>query len=121
MKNWKGSALGPVLAGAAAGAVNGLFGAGGGMVLVPLLTLCTDLEEDEVFPASVSVILPVCLVSLGAMALGGPLPWGEALPYLIGSAAGGVLVGLFGRKIPTVWLHRGLGLLILWGGVRYLC
>ena len=112
VKNWKGSALGPVLAGAAAGAVNGLFG---------LLTLCTDLEEDEVFPASVSVILPVCLVSLGAMALGGPLPWGEALPYLIGSAAGGVLVGLFGRKIPTVWLHRGLGLLILWGGVRYLC
>ncbi len=113
--------LGPILAGSAAGAVNGLFGAGGGMVLVPLLTLLTDLKEEEVFPASVSVILPVCLVSLGAMAMNGPLPWGQALPYLAGSVLGGILTGLLGKKIPTLWLHRGLGLLILWGGVRYLC
>ena len=31
-------------AGICAGAVNGLFGAGGGMVLVPMLTLLTDME-----------------------------------------------------------------------------
>ena len=34
------------LAGLGAGAVNGMFGAGGGMVLVPLLTSLTDLEEQ---------------------------------------------------------------------------
>ena len=38
------------LAGLTAGAINGLFGAGGGMVLVPLLTWLTDLEDAEVFP-----------------------------------------------------------------------
>ena len=43
------------------------------------------------------------------------------LPYLIGSAFGGVAAGLWGRKIPTLWLHRFLGAMILWGGVRYLC
>ena len=35
-------------AGFLAGAVNGLFGAGGGMVLVPLLTSLSGLEEDEI-------------------------------------------------------------------------
>ncbi len=107
-------------AGALAGAVTGLFGAGGGMVLVPLLTLSGKLEDNQVFPASLSIILPICLVSLAVTALRGTLPWGEALPYLLGSAAGGILAGIWGRKIPVKWLHRGLGILILWGGWRYL-
>lgn len=112
--------LGLVLAGGCAGAVAGLFGAGGGMVLVPLLTALGGLGEEEVFPASLSIILPVCLVSLWITAASGSLPWKEAVPYLLGSAAGGIAAGIWGRKIPVIWLHRGLGILILWGGWRYL-
>ena len=113
--------LGLILAGAAAGAVNGLLGAGGGMVLVPLLTLLTTLEDDELFASSVAIILPICLVSLTATAITGTVAWRESLPYLAGSAIGGFLSGLFGERIPALWLHRGLGILILWGGIRYLC
>lgn len=109
------------ICGACAGAVNGLFGAGGGMVLVPLLTWLTLLPEDSVFPASVSIILPICIVSLTLTWRNGTVPWNIAIPYLIGSTAGGVLAGMFAKKIPTKWLHRLLGILILWGGVRYLC
>ena len=113
--------LGSILAGSAAGAVAGLFGAGGGMVLVPLLTLLTDTEEEALFPTSLSIMLPICIVSLTVTAVTGSLPWGDALPYLIGSAVGGILAGWFGQRIPVKWLHRFLGLLILWGGFRYLC
>ena len=112
---------GPLLAGAAAGIVAGLFGAGGGMVLVPLLTWLTDTKEDSLFPTSLSIMLPICLISLVAQAMIIPIPWREAFPYLIGSAAGGVAAGIFGQRIPTKWLHRILGILILWGGIRYLC
>jgi len=108
-------------AGLLAGAVNGLFGAGGGMVLVPLLTLLTDIEDKNIFPNSVSVILPICIVSLSISAINQGLPIAPALPYLIGSIGGGVLAGITAKRIPVKWLHRGLGLLILWGGVRYLC
>lgn len=113
--------FGPILAGLCAGAVTGLFGAGGGMVLVPLLTMLTSLEDDELFSASIAIILPICLVSLAATVISGTVAWREALPYLAGSAAGGVLAGCFGRKIPALWLHRALGIFILWGGIRYLC
>lgn len=112
---------GVAIAGLCAGAVNGLFGAGGGMVLVPLLTKLTDLEEQEVFPSSVSIILPICFVSLSMSLNLQTFDWSKSIPYLLGSGIGGLLAGLFGKKIPTLWLHRALGILILWGGVRYLC
>lgn len=113
--------MGYALAGLGAGAVAGLFGAGGGMVLVPLLTLLTAIEEEAVFPSSISIILPICLVTLIATAMTGTVDWQQALPYLFGSAAGGFLAGKWGKNIPVKWLHRGLGILILWGGYRYLC
>ncbi len=110
--------IGAYLSGALAGAANGLFGAGGGMVLVPGLERLTSVSENALFPTSVAVILPLCLVSLTVYGLHGDIPWQAAWPYLIGSALGGVLAGTLGKRIPTDWLHRILGLLILWGGVR---
>ena len=111
---------GIILAGIGAGAINGLFGAGGGMVLVPLLCLFTDLE-DEVFPVSVSMILPICLISLGFTLRADTVNWQQTLPYLLGSILGGLGAGFFGKKIPVLWLHRFLGAVVLLGGIRYLC
>ena len=111
---------GILLAGLGAGAVNGLFGAGGGMVLVPLLTALTAMDDAAIFPSSISIILPICLVSLTVTALTGSIAWAQSVPYLIGSAVGGIAAGLWGQKIPVKWLHRGLGILIIWGGLRYL-
>ena len=109
------------LAGAIAGCVNGLFGAGGGMVLVPLLSTSRDLAQNEIFPSSVSIILPMCFVTLLITSFHALLPWSASVPYLIGSIIGGIISGFVGKKIPTIWLHRILGILILYGGFRYLC
>lgn len=110
---------GIALAGTLAGAANGLFGGGGGMILVPVLGLLGALKEKEVFPASVTIILPVCIVSL--LVNFQKVPLGQTACFLVGSAVGGILAGSLGRRIPVKWLHRGLGILILWGGIRYLC
>jgi len=108
------------IAGGAAGIINGLFGAGGGMVLVPILGAKTGLNEQERFPASIAIIAPICIVSLLFSGLG-QLTLKQLLPYLAGSVLGGTAAGLWGQHIPTLWLHRFLGVLILWGGIRYLC
>ena len=118
---FKSKCFGMIIAGFCAGVVNGLFGAGGGMVLVPLLCIFTDLEHDQVFPASVSIILPICLVSLSFAIYHAGFQLDLIFPYLIGGTIGGTLAGLIGKRIPVVWLHRILGIMILWGGIRYLC
>ena len=116
MKHTTGAAI----AGFGAGTLNGLFGAGGGMVLVPLLSFLTDMDEDRLFATSVSILLPVCAVSLIFSGDWASFSFYTALPYLLGSAIGGILAGFGGKKIPSLWLHKGLGVLVIWGGIRYL-
>lgn len=108
------------ISGAAAGAANGLFGAGGGMILVPLLTRWGKLEDKKAFATSISIIAPLCLVSIGIYFFQGTLDVGLAVPYLIGGFFGGLLGGKLFRKIPAGFLHKALGIIILYGGVRSL-
>lgn len=91
------------------------------MVLIPLLRKMTDLEEDAVFPTCVTMILPMCITAIVITGLKEPLSWAQSLPYLIGGGIGGCFAGKYGSKIPVSWLHRTLGIMILWGGFRNLC
>ena len=109
-----------LLAGLAAGFVNGFFGAGGGMVLVPLLIWLVGLPDKLAFSSAISIILPLCVVSLVIYGRHDMLPLSDALPYLLGGAGGGVLAGLWFQKVPAKWLHLALGALILLGGARLL-
>lgn len=113
--------MGAALAGFLAGIVNGMFGGAGGMVLIPALARFTDARRDSLFSLSVRVMLFISAVTLALSALHAPLPWSEAAPYLIGGAAGGAAAGRWGSRIPVAWLHRIFGIMLLWGGVRYLC
>lgn len=108
------------LAGALAGVANGLFGGGGGSVLVPVLTRWCGLDRRRAFATSVAVILPLCALSVVVYFLRGGLEWGTAWPYVLGGAVGGWLGGRLFRGVRVDWLRRGFGLLLIYGGVRYL-
>lgn len=112
--------FGPYLSGGLAGVINGLFGAGGGMLLLPLLEKTTDLKEKEQFACAVCIILPLSLISAGVYLLRGGSFAMESVPYLVGGALGGVIAGLALKKVSAIWLHRLLGIFILWGGIRLL-
>ena len=112
--------IGAGITGFCAGSLNGLFGAGGGMVLVPFMRKLTDADEETLFPCSVAILFPICIVSLLFADGWKQFSWSNALPYLIGSFVGGLCAGMFGKRVPALWLHRTLGILIIWGGVRYL-
>lgn len=109
-----------LVCGTAAGVLSGLLGTGGGMALVMMLPYIPEYQGDNLFPACVCIMLPVCITGTVVFYVTGNLIYMNALPYLIGSAVGGLAAGLWGRKIPNIWLHRLFGILIIAGGIRQL-
>lgn len=109
-----------LVAGGAAGLVNGFFGGGGGMVLVPLLVSRCGLSQRQAFATSVAIILPLCILSAAIYWLRGQLDPVQALPYLLGGLVGGFLGGRMFGRMSMPWLRRLFALLILYGGVRAL-
>lgn len=108
------------VAGGLAGLCNGLFGGGGGSVLVPLLTRLCGLSQRQAFATSVAVILPLCVLSAGIYLARGRLDLVAAAPYLAGGALGGWLGGKWFGGMNMKWLRRLFGLLLIYGGIRCL-
>lgn len=90
-----------VLSGVLIGALNGLFGAGGGMIAVPVLTFLTGLDEKHAHATAIALILPLCLISTIAYALGGGIESGVVLPTVIGVIIGGFIGALLLKKISN--------------------
>ena len=109
-----------MVTGALAGLANGLFGAGGGLFLVPLFTGWVGLEQRRAFATSVAVIAPLCALSAGIYYLRGSLDPIAALPYLTGGLIGGLIGGKVFRRMSMVLLRRVFALLILYGAARAL-
>ena len=107
-----------IIAGGLAGLLNGLFGAGGGLVLVPLFISWFHIEEKQAFATSIAVILPLSLTSYILFQIQGGDVWRDALPYLLGGIVGGAISARLFRNVSTVWLHRVFSLLILYGAVK---
>lgn len=95
------------VSGALAGAVNGVFGGGGGMVLAPLLGSWCRVEEKRALANCVATILPCCVLSGGVYLVRTGLDWGMAWPYLAGGLAG------VGCGVLSAWGVGGGTLLLL--------
>ncbi len=108
------------LAGAAGGLVNGVFGGGGGQVLLPLLTHWGGVEQKRAFATCVAVVLPMTCLSAGIYLWQTAPPLGQVLPYLVGGLIGGFLGGATFRRVPVGVLRTIFGVFMLYAGVRYL-
>ena len=109
MKPEKGIKLKYLAAGGLAGLANGLFGAGGGLFLVPLLSGWAKMPRRRAFAASVGIILPLSGVSAVFYWVRGGLEWSGAWGVLLGGALGGLVSGKVFRRVPVRWLRRGFG------------
>lgn len=104
--------------GALGGLANGLFGAGGGLFLVPLFIYWCGLEQRTAFATSVAVIFPLSILSVFLYHQSGAFLLSATIPYCIGGALGGFIAGHIFQKVKLIWLRRAFGMLILYGGIR---
>src|SRR5215210_5837177 len=86
--------------GTAAGVFSGLFGVGGGTVIVPLLVMWLGYEEREATGTSLAAIVVIAAAAAGVQAAFGNVDYGKAA--LVGlPAIGGVVVGTWlQQRVP---------------------
>ena len=107
-------------AGGLAGLANGLFGGGGGMVFLPILSRWGELEARKLYATCVGVIFPVCALSAGIALWRQEFSLLQALPYRLGGGLGGFLGGKLYGKVPTKVLKWLFAAFLIYGGVKYL-
>lgn len=107
------------LGGLFAGLLNGMLGAGGGMIIVPMLNLL-GVNAKKSHATSVVIILSICLVSSFFYLYSGKLAIQDACPYILWGVPGSLIGAYLLTKIDDVWLHRIFGLLMLWAAYRML-
>lgn len=106
-----------IIAGSAAGIITGLFGTGGGMIFIPVLSFLR--KDSSPFKLSVAVMFPICAITAYLSFTKSAFDVSAFLPYLLGGAAGGLLSTKV--KVSTVILHIIFGGFLVWGGIRFLC
>jgi uncharacterized membrane protein YfcA len=98
--------------GTAAGAFSGLFGVGGGMIMVPLLILWLDYDERTATGTSLAAIIVISAVGATTQAFYGNLHVDDGL--LVGiPAVGGVLLGTWLQQRVSMRVISGLFALLL--------
>lgn len=107
------------LSGFAIGAVNGLLGAGGGMLAVPLLRRA-GLPQKQAHANAVAVILPITLLSAVLYLIKGYVGIPEAVPYIPGGLVGSLAGTLLLKRISPALLKRIFGGFMIYAGIRLL-
>lgn len=107
------------LTGILIGAVNGLFGAGGGMVAVPMLKK-SGMPQKRAHANAVAIILPITAVSALLYMLRGDVTLSGAWPFIPTGVLGAVIGTFCLKKIPSVWLGRIFGGFMVYAGLRLL-
>jgi uncharacterized membrane protein YfcA len=92
--------------GTAVGIVNGVFGAGGGTLLVPALENYMGLEAHKAHATAIAVILPLCAVSAAVYLWRVPADWTAVMWVSLGGMAGGVAGANLLNKLTSKWLHK---------------
>lgn len=90
--------------GLVAGALSGLFGVGGGILIVPGLVLLMGMEQRRAHGTSLAAIIPLAIAGVVGYALDGSVDWPAAGLLTAGAAVGAVVGTRVLRRFP----ERGL-------------
>ncbi len=107
-----------------AGVVGGLFGTGGGILIVFLLSRLLkdtpDIDRKDIFAMTVLAVAIMSISSLAVYLGNGAVTLPDLLPPLIPAAIGGFLGAFLLDRINTAWLNRIFAVLILYAGATLL-
>ncbi|MBE5743108.1 MAG: sulfite exporter TauE/SafE family protein [Clostridiales bacterium] len=118
MKNKEGLYM--ALSGTVVGAVNGFFGGGGGMIILPLFTMLLGFRQKTAHATAIAVILPISIISAVIYIIGSGFEIFNlnTLYVAIGVLLGGIAGALILKKIDNAWLVKIFAVVMLVAGVK---
>ncbi|RKY57690.1 MAG: sulfite exporter TauE/SafE family protein [Candidatus Latescibacterota bacterium] len=106
--------------GLAAGTASGLLGIGGGVVLVPALTLLVGLDVHKAVGISLATIIPTAISGTVKHYSAGNVDLKIALFIIAGAVTGGYLGATLSQHLPAHVLRRVFGGFLIVAAIRML-
>lgn len=102
-----------IVVGLAAGLLSGVFGVGGGVLIVPGLMWMAAMEQKRAHGTSLAAVLPIAVTGLATYLFYGNVDWFAAAFLVLGALPGAVLgtkwLATVNKRVLT-WLFIGLAL-----------
>lgn len=103
-----------ILVGLLTGILSGMFGVGGGFVIVPALVLFSGMEIHRAVGTSLLVIVLVSISGVGSYLLSGKqLPMDITLQFLVGGFAGMWIGGIVAKRLKGPTLQKVFALAVV--------
>lgn len=109
--------LKPTILGVGVGIVNGVFGAGGGMLAVPLLKK-SGLEQKAAHANAVAVILPITVISAILYLVKGTVTLGDSFAFIPTGLIGSLIATFLLQKFSNKLLGKIFALFMIYAGIR---
>lgn len=109
----------PTLSGIVVGVVNGVFGAGGGMIAVPLLKK-SGLDQKSAHANAVAVILPITVISAILYLFKGNVSFSDSFAYIPTGLIGSIIATFALQKFSNKLLQKIFALFMIYAGIRLL-
>lgn len=106
-----------ILCGTVIGFINSFFGAGGGIVAVPILKK-GGLSQKEAQATAVSLILPLTVITAFIYYFQGNIVIKTALPFLPSGFLGAIFGAYLLNKTSNKVLKNIFALFMIWAGLR---
>lgn len=100
------------------GFLSGLFGGGGGMIVVPLLVFALGLTEKSAHATAILTILPISIASSVVYIVSGTVNYLQLLYATIGFVVGGILGALLLKKLNNKVLRIIFAIIMIIAGLK---
>jgi uncharacterized membrane protein YfcA len=99
--------------GLAVGWIIGLFGVGGGFVIVPVLVLVLKFETNAAIGTSLLVVAMGATFALGDRIAAGDVEWDIAIPFAVAAALGAYAGRRIAERVANETLRRAFAVVIV--------
>lgn len=100
------------------GFFNGLFGSGGGTIVVPAMTFLLNIPEQKAHATAIAVILPLSVISSFIYYKNSYVNWGLTFNVILGSTLGGIIGASILKKFSGNVLRKIFGISMIMAAIR---